>query len=88
MSRDHAGRGLLSLGVSCGDVKPWRASFRKGLAKAAIIGQSGNGLRSIFRTRTSCVRKTLGIIRERLIDKAPGLGLACGSLGVLSRKGV
>src|SRR5690242_12151809 len=70
--RDHAGRGLLSLGVNCGCPRPRCASVRKGLAKAATIGQSAKGLRSVFKSRTSRVLRTLGIIREKLMDKAPG----------------
>ncbi len=44
---------------------------RKGLANAAIIGQRGNGFRSLFKTRTSRILKILGIIFEKSIDKAP-----------------
>ena len=51
MRRDHAGRGFLSLGVSCVRPRPWWASVLNGLVNTAITGQSGNGFWSLFRTR-------------------------------------
>ncbi len=52
---------------------------------AAINGQSGNGFRIVFKTRTSRSLMILGIILEKLMDKGRGVGLASGSLGVLYR---
>src|SRR5207244_2725839 len=83
MRRDHAGHGLFSLGASWTRPWPWRATVRKGRAKAAINGQRANGFRRLFKTRTSRILNVLGIIREKSIDKAPSLGLAGVSLGLL-----
>jgi len=74
MMRDHDGNGLFSLGASWTCPEPWRATVRKGRAKAAINGQRANGFRRLSKTRTSRILNVLGIIREKSIDKAPSLG--------------
>jgi len=86
MRRDHAGNGLFSLGPSWARPEPWRATVREGRAKAAINGQRANGFRRLFKTRTSCILNVLGIIREKSINKAPSLGVAGVSLGLLYRE--
>ena len=83
MRWDHTGKALLSLGVNSRPASTFWARDLKGLANAAIIGQRANGFRSLLRTRTSRILRILGIIREKSMDKAPSLGLACGSLGLL-----
>jgi len=85
MRRYHAGKGLFSLGASCTFPEPWRASVRMGLANAAITGQRANGFRRLFKTGTSRILKVFGIIREKSMDKAPSLGVAGESLGLLYR---
>ena len=88
MRRDHAGKGLFNLGLICGYLTPRWASFRRGLANAAIRGQRANGLRRLFNTRTSRILKVFGMIREESIDKAPSLELFGRSLGLLYREHV
>src|SRR5437773_2160402 len=53
MMRDHDGNGLFSLGASWTCPEPWRATVRKGRAKAAINGQRANGFLRLFKTRMS-----------------------------------
>ena len=83
MRRDHAGRGLFSLGASPTRPEPWRATVRKGLVNAAMTGQRANGFRRLFKTRTSRILNLLGIIREKSIDKAPSLGIGRSVFGLL-----
>ncbi len=83
MRRDHAGNGLFSLGASWTRPGPCGATVRKGRAKAAINGQRANGLRRLFKTRTSRILNVLGNIREKSIDKAPSLGIGRSVFGLL-----
>ncbi len=88
MRRDHAGNGLFNLGASWARPEPWRATVRKGRAKAAINGQRANGFRRLFNTRTSRILNVLGSIREKSIDKAPSLGIGRSVFGASVPKSV